>query len=121
MRAMSCDWMLAILDGGNSYAVTGTFAFLRYRRNPSSVGMRKSSARPFLPARAARPTRWMYSRGSSGASTWTIQSTSGMSRPRAATSVQIRMPDSAPTKSRKVEVRFCCFCRPWSSVHGMST
>ena len=38
-----------------------------------------------MPARAVRPTRWMYSFGSSGGSNWMIQSTAGMSRPRAAT------------------------------------
>lgn len=41
-----------------------------------------------------------------------IQSTRGMSRPRAATSVQRRMPDVALMNSKKVSVRFCCFCLP---------
>lgn len=41
--------------------------------------------------------------------------TSGMSRPRAATSVHNKMPFSALQKSKKVEVRFCCFCFPWIS------
>ena len=38
-----------------------------------------------------------------------------MSRPRAATSVHNKMPFSALQKSKKVEVRFCCFCFPWIS------
>ncbi len=41
-----------------------------------------------------------------------IQSTSGMSRPRAATSVQTRMPLVALQNSKKVAVRLACFCRP---------
>ena len=45
--------------------------------------------------------------------TWTIQSTSGMSRPLAATSVQSRMPESALQNWKKVVVRFVCFCLPW--------
>lgn len=44
-----------------------------------------------------------------------IQSTRGMSRPRAATSVQRRMPEEALQNSKKVFVRFCCFCLPWES------
>ena len=40
----------------------------------------------FLPPRAVLPTRWIYSFGSSGGSYWIIQSTSGISKPRAATS-----------------------------------
>ncbi len=46
--------------------------------------------------------------------------TAGMSRPRAATSVQRRMPFSALQNSKQVEVRFCCFCFPWMSRQGMS-
>lgn len=41
-----------------------------------------------------------------------IQSTRGMSRPRAATSVQRRIPEEALQNSKKVLVRFCCFCLP---------
>lgn len=51
--------------------------------------------------------------GSSGGSNWTIQSTSGMSRPRAATSVHSSVPDVALMNSKNVVVRFCCFCLPW--------
>jgi hypothetical protein len=42
-----------------------------------------------------------------------IQSTMGISRPRAATSVHKRVPDGALQNSKKVVVRFCCFCLPW--------
>lgn len=50
--------------------------------------------------------------GSSGGSYCTIQSTAGMSRPLAATSVQSRMPDSALQNWKNVVVRFVCFCLP---------
>ena len=50
--------------------------------------------------------------GSSAGSNCTIQSTSGMSRPRAATSVHRRIPDLALQNSKKVVVRLCCFCFP---------
>lgn len=53
--------------------------------------------------------------GSSGGSYWTIQSTSGMSRPRAATSVHSRMPESALQNWKKVVVRLVCFCLPWDT------
>ena len=46
---------------------------------------------PLVPL-AVLPTRWMYSFGSSGGSYCTIQSTFGMSNPRAATSVHNRIP-----------------------------
>ena len=62
----------------------------------------------------------MYSLGSSGGSYWMIQSTLGMSRPRAATSVQSRIPVGAAQNSKKVRVRFSCFCLPWMSATGMS-
>lgn len=42
-----------------------------------------------------------------------IQSTRGMSKPRAATSVQRSVPVSALQNSKKVVVRFCCFCLPY--------
>jgi len=41
-----------------------------------------------------------------------IQSTLGISSPRAATSVHSRMPVVALPNSKKVFVRFCCFCLP---------
>ncbi len=44
-----------------------------------------------------------------------------MSRPRAATSVHSSVPVSAWQNSKKVDVRFCCFCLPWMSFTGMST
>ena len=89
-----------------------TLACLRNLRKPSSSGNRKRRAWPHPPALAVRPTRWMYSFGSSGGSYWTIQSTSGMSSPLAATSVQHRIPCSAWQNSRNVDVLFCCFWRP---------
>lgn len=105
--------MSEILLQLNSNSFKGTFAWRRYRRNPSSSGLRMSKAWPFPPSpRAVRPTRWMYSRGSSGGSNWTIQSTSGMSRPRAATSVHSSIPESALQNWKKVVVRFVCFCFP---------
>jgi len=58
----------------------------------------------------------MYSAASSGGSNWTIQSTAGMSSPRAATSVASRAPVSAAQKSAKVEDRRACFCLPWMSL-----
>ena len=94
--------------------------------------------------RAVRPTRWMYSLGSSGGSNWMIQSTAGMSKPRAcwhytvagccmqrlravrarwqltATSVHRRIALSALQNSKNVVVRLCCFCLPCKSRHGMS-
>lgn len=45
-----------------------------------------------------------------------IQSTLGMSRPRAATSVQRRIPVGALQNSKKVLVRFCCFCLPCEQI-----
>lgn len=42
------------------------------------------------------------------------------SRPRAATSVQMRIPFSALLNSKKVLVRFCCFCLPCRSRTGQS-
>jgi len=45
-----------------------------------------------------------------------IQSTLGISSPRAATSVQSRIPVGALQNSKKVFVRFCCFCFPYPSA-----
>ena len=45
-----------------------------------------------------------------------IQSTLGISRPRAATSVQSRIPVGALQNSKNVLVRFCCFCFPYTSA-----
>jgi len=38
-----------------------------------------------------------------------------MSKPRAATSVHNRTPEVALQNSKNVDVRFCCFWRPWMS------
>lgn len=54
--------------------------------------------------------------GSSGGSYWTIQSTSGISRPLAATSVQRRMPESALQNWKNVVVLLVCFCFPCKFV-----
>lgn len=54
-----------------------------------------------------------YTLGSSGGSNWTIQSTAGMSKPRAATSVHKSVPDSALQNWKNVVVRLVCFCFPW--------
>lgn len=53
-----------------------------------------------------------YTFGSSGGSNCTIQSTAGISNPRAATSVQSSVPDSALQNWKNVVVRFVCFCLP---------
>ena len=45
-----------------------------------------------------------------------IQSTLGMSSPRAATFVQTKMLDSALRNSKKVFVRLSCFCFPYVQV-----
>lgn len=42
------------------------------------------------------------------------------SKPRAATSVQIKVPCLALQNSKKVLVRFCCFCFPCNSRTGRS-
>ena len=54
-----------------------------------------------------------FTLGSSGGSNCTIQSTSGISRPRAATSVHSNVPELALQNSKNVVVRFCCFCFPY--------
>jgi hypothetical protein len=41
--------------------------------------------------------------------------TSGISRPRAATLVHNKIPLSALQKLKNVAVHFCCFCFPWIS------
>jgi hypothetical protein len=56
----------------------------------------------------------MLAFGSSGGSYWTIQSTSGMSRPLAATSVHKRMPDWALQNWKNVVVLLVCFCLPYN-------
>lgn len=113
--ALTCNWMSAILFHENSNSLSGIRACLRYRKKPSSSGPKISSAWPLPPSpRAVRPTLWMYSLGSSGGSYCTIQSTAGMSRPRAATSVHSRIPVSALQNWKKVVVRFVCFCFPCS-------
>lgn len=129
--------MSAIFDQENSNSLRGTFACFKYRRKPSSSGRRMSKAWPAPPSpRAVRPTRWMYSYhqfkllyyelkykqsevimkkctfGSSGGSNWTIQSTAGMSRPLAATSVHNNIPLSALQNWKKVVVLFVCCCLP---------
>lgn len=59
--------------------------------------------------------------GSSGGSYCTIQSTSGMSSPRAATSVHSRMPESALQNWKKVVVRLVCFCLPCEMIQSKGT
>lgn len=112
---LTCNWMSAILFHENSNSFSGIRACLRYRKKPSSSGRKISSAWPLPPSpRAVRPTLWMYSLGSSGGSYCTIQSTAGISRPRAATSVQSKIPVSALQNWKNVVVRFVCFCFPCS-------
>ena len=55
----------------------------------------------------------VFTLGSSGGSNCTIQSTSGMSSPRAATSVHNKMASLALQNWKKVWVRLACFCLPW--------
>ena len=115
MMALTCNWMSAILFHENSNSLSGIRASFRYRKKPSSSGRKISSAWPLPPSpRAVRPTLWMYSLGSSGGSYCTIQSTAGISRPRAATSVHSRIPVSALQNWKNVVVRFICFCFPCS-------
>lgn len=59
--------------------------------------------------------------GSSGGSYCTIQSTSGISSPRAATSVHSRMPESALQNWKKVVVRLVCFCLPCEMKQSKET
>ena len=109
----TCDCMSATLAHLNSYSCSGTRASSSRRRKALSSGRRKSSALPVAASpRAVRPTRWMYDFGSSGGSYCTIQSTRGMSRPRAATSVQRSTAVCAWQNWRKVVVRRACFCFP---------
>lgn len=110
--------MSAILLQENSNSFNGTLACLRYFRNSTSSGRRMSNAWPqmFSP-RAVRPTRWMYSLVSFGGSYCTIQSTAGMSKPRAATSVHSKMPDSALQNWKNTDVRLACFCLPYKTEY----
>jgi hypothetical protein len=113
MMALTCSWMSATLFHENSNSLSGIRACFRYRKKPSSSGRNIRSACPLPPSpRAVRPTLWMYSLGSSGGSYCTIQSTAGMSRPRAATSVHSSLPVSALQNWKNVVVRFVCFCFP---------
>lgn len=58
----TCNWISAILFHEKSNSFTGTLACLRYRRKPSSSGLKISKAWPLLPSpRAVLPTRWIYS------------------------------------------------------------
>lgn len=109
--------MFGILFQENSYSFSVTLAAFKNRKKPSSSGLKINSACPVpVSPRAVRPTRWMYSRVSSGGSNCTIQSTCGMSSPLAATSVHSRIPLLASQNEKKVQVRFCCFCLPWKQA-----
>jgi hypothetical protein len=77
---------------------------------------KKTIAFPSLPALAVLPQRWLNTFGSCGGSTWMTQSTSGRSRPRAATSVQMRtssLGDDEEANDLNVASRRAGVCCPW--------
>ena len=79
----------SLLSGGLTGAATSDRPRKRCRstRNPISSFTSSECATPVLPARATRPTRCTNSFGLGGKSKLTTLSSSGMSMPRAATSV----------------------------------
>ena len=79
----------SLLSGGFKGAATRDLPRKRWRstRKPISSLTRSECAIPVLPARATRPTRCTNSLGRGGKSKLTTLSRSGMSIPRAATSV----------------------------------
>mmetsp|Transcript_4961 Transcript_4961/g.17245 ORF Transcript_4961/g.17245 Transcript_4961/m.17245 type:complete len:205 (-) Transcript_4961:428-1042(-) len=93
----------------------------RSRRNStyvSSCGMRKTSAAPSRPILAVRPTLCTNAAGSCGGSYCTIQSTSGMSSPRAARSVHRSTPPALAANAASTPSRCVCLSRPCSADNG---
>lgn len=93
---LTCNCMSDILFQENSNSFSGTLACFKYLKKPNSSGLKINKACPRLPSPlAVLPTLCIYSLGSSGGSNCTIQSTAGISKPLAATSVHSNVPDSA--------------------------
>ena len=89
---------------------------LRNSTYDDSCGDRNSSALPSRPIRAVRPTLCTNAAGSCGASNWTTQSTPGMSKPLAATSVHSKHPP-APDANRASACSRCdCFILPCNAT-----
>lgn len=82
----------------------------------SSLSVTKLIATPSLPARAVRPTRCVYSSGSCGRSQFTTIATSGISSPRAATSVLTNTGTTEARKRPRELSRSRWVRREWSAV-----
>ena len=74
---------------------------------------------PRAPARAVRPTRWMYVCGDSGQSYWMTQCTMGKSKPLAAMSVQKSTAVLQREKVRKISSLRNCFILPVRHMDGI--
>ena len=82
----------------------------------SSHSVTRLMAMPTLPARAVRPTRWVYSSGSLGMSQLMTMATSSMSKPRDPTSVETST-GTTNDRKRDNDVNLSrCVSREWSAV-----
>lgn len=86
------------------------------RIRSSSLSVTKLTAIPPLPARAVRPTRCIYSSGSSGRSQLMTMATSSISRPRAPTSVEINTGTIEDRNNDNEESRSRCVSRECNAV-----
>lgn len=84
----------------------------RYDQHGVYIPMTKISEMCLLISTKLVNYRKRHTFGSSGGSNCTIQSTAGISKPRAATSVHRSVPDSALQNWKNVVVRLVCFCLP---------
>ncbi|CAI6333955.1 unnamed protein product [Periconia digitata] len=91
----------------------GRLGFTRGKK--ASFSKSSMTARPSRPARAVRPTRWMYCSVFMGRPSCTTSETLGKSMPRPTTSEATRIPLVAALKSSVVWVRALCDMRLWSS------